>query len=310
MRNRDPARLPPLDLLAAFEAAARHLSFTQAAVERFVTQSAISRQIRQLEDDLGAPLFERRHRALALTDEGRRLFATCSSALEAIRSTATAIRAPRRREVLALTTTPGVAALWLIPRLPLFTREFPGIDVRIDTGLEARDLRQDGFDIAIRYLPADATVGQPLFSESLLPVCSPGLIERGPALRRPADLAAHTLIQLASPPQSGMPVEWLPWLQALGVPDLQPSSTLTFNGYGEAIAAAVAGQGVALGRRPLIDDLLRQRSLVAPFRQSLVSARRYVLLVAPQAAARPAVAALAAWLLAQATGPGPGKLIR
>ncbi len=310
MRNRDPARLPPLDLLGAFEAAARHLSFTQAAAERFITQSAISRQIRQLEDDLGAPLFERRHRALALTDDGRQLFATCSSALEAIRKTATAIRAPRRREVLALTTTPGVAALWLIPRLPLFMRDHPGVDVRIDTGLEARDLRHDGFDLAIRYVAADSTQGQPLFRESLLPVCSPALLKQGPPLRKPADLAAHTLIQLASPPQSGMPVEWLPWLQAMGVPDLQPSSTLTFNGYGEAIAAAMAGQGVALGRRPLIDDLLRQRSLVAPFKQTMVSPRGYVLLTAPNSTPRPAVAALARWLLAQAAEPGPGKLIR
>lgn len=310
MRTVNPSRLPPLDLLASFEAAARHLSFTLAASERFVTQSAISRQIRLLEDDLGVSLFERRHRSLALTGDGQRLFATCSSALEAIRTTVTTLRAPQRREVLALTTTPGVASLWLIPRLPLFTSDHPGIDVRIDAGLEARDLRNEGFDLAIRYVAVEGATGQPLFGESLLPVCSPALLKRGPPLQLPADLARHNLIQLQSPPTAGMPVEWQPWLQAMGVAELEPLSTLTFNGYGEAIAAAIAGQGIALGRRPLIDSLLRSRKLVAPFKQTLVSPRGYVLLVAPGSQQRPAVQALVSWLLAQAAEPVPPRLIR
>ena len=144
--HRDPARLPPLDLLAAFESAARHLSFTRAANERFVTQSAMSRQIQALEQDLGVALFRRHHRALTLTDDGQRLHAACAAVLAHLRDTVAQIRAPQRREVLSLTTTPGLASLWLIPRLPRFTRTHPGIDVRLDTSLEWRDLRADGFD--------------------------------------------------------------------------------------------------------------------------------------------------------------------
>src|SRR5690349_14731624 len=120
MQNR-PDRLPPLELLAAFEAAARHLSFTRAGAERFVTQSAVSRQIRALEDELGVALFRRRHRALGLTEAGLRLQATCQTALAQLRATVAEIRAPAQREVLSLTTTPGLASLWLIPRLPAFT---------------------------------------------------------------------------------------------------------------------------------------------------------------------------------------------
>ena len=130
--RKDPKRLPSLDLLSAFEAAARQLSFTKAGAERFVTQSAISRQVKALENDLGVALFRRRHRALALTDDGRRLLETCATVLAQLQVTVARIRAPDARQVLALTTTPGVASLWLIPRLALFTEAHPGFDVRLD----------------------------------------------------------------------------------------------------------------------------------------------------------------------------------
>ena len=124
--QKDPDRLPPLDRLAAFDAAARHLSFTKAAAERFLTQSAISRQIAALEDDLGTSLFRRRHRALDLTDDGHRLAAAVAGALAGVREAVLAIRAPRRREVLSLTTTPGLASLWLMPPLPSSIMRPPG----------------------------------------------------------------------------------------------------------------------------------------------------------------------------------------
>src|SRR5258705_6999087 len=165
--QKPPDRLPPLDLLASFEAAARHLSFTHAGAERFITQSAMSRQIRTLEDDLGVALFRRRHRALSLTEHGLRLQATCTAALAQLRSVVSDIRAPSQREVLALTTTPGLAALWLIPRLPAFTRAHPGIDVRLHASFEQRDLRADGFDLAIRYMPVRPAKGRPLFREAM-----------------------------------------------------------------------------------------------------------------------------------------------
>jgi len=293
-------RLPPLDLLAAFEAAARHLSFTRAGAERFVTQSAISRQIRALEDELGVALFKRRHRALSLTEHGLALQQTCAAVLGQLRSTIGAIRAPTRREVLSLTTTPGLAALWLIPRLPAFTRAHPGVDVRLDASFEQRDLRADGFDLAIRYGRVGASEGQSMFHEAMQPVCSPKLLRAGPPLKTPADLRHHTLLQVSSMSGPGMPLEWAPWLQAVGLSELEPAATLSFSGYGEAIAAALAGQGVAIGRRPLVDALLRQRQLVAPFKGEASSQRAYFLVIEPAARARPAVRGLEAWLLQQA----------
>ena len=132
MQSQKSQRLPPLDLLVSFEAAARHLSFTRAAAERHVTQSAMSRQMRALETEIGMPLFTRAHRSLVLTDAGLRLHASCATVLMQLRQTLQQIRAPLGREVLSVTTTPGLASLWLIPRLPLFTRAHPGIDVRLD----------------------------------------------------------------------------------------------------------------------------------------------------------------------------------
>jgi LysR family glycine cleavage system transcriptional activator len=292
-------RLPPLDLLAAFEAAARLLSFTHAAAERFVTQSAMSRQIRALEDDLGVALFQRRHRALALTAEGARLFAVCTTVLAQLRGTVREFRAPSQREVLALTTTPGLASFWLIPRLPEFTRSHPGIDVRLDASFEVRQLAADGFDLAIRYGRAAGLPGEPLFGETALPVCSARLLRRLP-LNQPADLARHTLLQLNPSVTGGVPLEWDPWLQAVGLPGLQPAAVLSFSGYNEVVAAAVAGQGIALGRRPIVDELLRKRQLVAPLRDQMSTQRAYALVVDPAARMRPAVRALEAWLLAKA----------
>lgn len=302
MRKNDPGRLPPLHLLAAFEAAARHLSFTRAAAERFVTQSAMSRQMRALEDELGVPLFQRRHRALVLTPEGQRLFAACSAVLAQLRGTLAEIRAPARREVLALTTTPGLASLWLIPRLPRFTREHPGVDVRLDASFERRHLVGEGFDIAIRYGRLAATDGQPLFAEAMQPVCSPALLQAGPPLRTPEDLRRHTLLQVQMSPADGMPLEWEPWLQAVGLGRFEPAATLTFSGYGEAVAAAVAGQGVALGRRPLIDDLLKSGALRTPFADRTASPRGYFVVVEPAAGGRAAVQALVRWLHDEASG--------
>jgi LysR family transcriptional regulator, glycine cleavage system transcriptional activator len=299
--QKDPERLPPLELLGAFESAARHLSFTKAGAERFVTQSAISRQVRALEDDLGVALFRREHRTLTLTDDGRRLLETCAAVGAQLRATVARIRTPNARQVLALTTTPGVASLWLIPRLPLFTKAHPGIDVRLDATLRRRELAADGFDLAIRYTRVGASEGTPLFGESMQPVCSPRLTrDKTRPLAAPADLRLHSLLQVRIPPGTNMPLEWDPWLQAVGLADLRPAATLSFNNYDEAITAALAGQGVALGRRPLIDSLLRSRKLVAPFRGTVASPRAYFLVVEPSARTKPAVQALENWLLEQA----------
>lgn len=299
--RKDPDRLPPLDLLLAFEAAARHLSFTRAADERSVTQSAISRQIRSLEDDLGVALFARGHRALALTAPGQKLLLACQGMLAQLRRTVSSIRAPNAREVLSLSTTPSFASYWLIPRLHSFTQANPGVDVRLDASYEVRDLQAEGFDIAVRYQRANATDGERLFSESMLPVCAPALrrVKDAP-LKTPADLRHHTLLEVEGMPGVGAPVEWSSWLQANGVPDLEPRSRLTFSSYNEVVAAAVAGQGVALGRRPLLDALLRQKQLVAPFGDARETAKAYFVLTDPAARTRAAVRGLEQWLRSEA----------
>jgi DNA-binding transcriptional LysR family regulator len=297
----DPDRLPPLDLLAAFDAVARLGSITLAAQERFLTQSAVSRQIKALEEHLGVELLRRRHRAVELTDAGQRLAVAVRSALGLVRGTVAEIRTPLRREVISLTTTPGLASLWLIPRLRGFTSAHPGVDVRIDATLEMRDLARDGFDLAIRYAPVGSVPGTPLFEEVLQPACTPALARsRKLPLRAPADLARHTLLQVAGPLGSGMPMEWQSWLQAVGVPELEPAALLTFSNYDAAVAAALAGQGVVLGRRPLIDDLLARGELVTPFSGGLAKGRGYAVVAEPVAGRRPAVRALHDWLLAQA----------
>jgi len=299
--QRKSDRLPPLDLLLAFESAARHLSFTRAADERFVTQSAISRQIRALEDDLGVELFARGHRALTLTSHGQKLLLSCQAVLAQLRRTVSSIRAPNAREVLALSTTPSFASYWLIPRLHSFTQANPGVDVRLDASYEVRDLQADGFDIAVRYQKANASDGERLFNETMLPVCAPALRRAKDApLKVPADLHHHTLLEVEQMGGSGAPVEWSSWLQANGVPDLEPRSRLTFSSYNEVVAAAVAGQGIALGRRPLLDSLLRQKQLVAPFGDARETARAYFVITDPASRSRAAVGALEQWLHAQA----------
>ncbi len=303
-------RLPPPDLLITFEAAARHLSFTKAAAERFVTQSAVSRQIAQLEAQLGVQLFQRRHRALQLTDDGVLLAEAVRQSLTLLHAAVDRIRVQTRREVLSLTTTPGLASLWLIPRLADFLAAHPGIDVRIDATLELRQLGSDGIHLAIRYAAVGTADGDALFDETLQPVCAPALL-RDPQrpLRLPADLRQHTLLKIAAPlGAKQMPNEWQSWLTAVGAADVEPAALLTFNAYDAAVSAAVAGQGVLLGRRPLVDALLARDDLVTPFPEGLVSARGYFVVAEERAARRPAVQALRSWLLAQSrVMPPPGE---
>ncbi len=301
-------RLPPLDLLLSFEAAARHLSFTRAAQERFVTQSAISRQIRALEDELGIALFRRAHRRILLTPAGEELAAACASLLGGLRDTLERLRAPRGRRVLVVTTMPGLASLWLIPRLSRFMRLQPDVDVRIDVTAERRDLAADGIDVAIRYGSCEGSEGHRLFSEEVVPVCSPALLasDDGP-LREPADLARHTLLRLEA--EYSAPLQdWQPWLTAMGLAELRSRAVLSFSSYHEVVAAAVHGQGVALGRRPLIDALLEDGSLVTPFTGSVASARAYFVVTSPDAAGRPEVGALIDWLLAEARSARPADM--
>ena len=300
MLNRNAKRrqvLPALDLLVGFEAAARHLSFTKAGAELHLTQSAVSRQIKELEEQLGAALFQRRHRALALTDAGQQFYASTAQVLATMRAATERIRAQTGRRTLAVTTTHSFAALWLIPRLAGFTRNHPGVDVRITAETRVQDLERDGLDIALRHGPASLAGANAvrLFGEKVFPVCSPQLLKKNP-LDKPTDLQHHVLLHYDDPDGRHPWLHWKTWLEVERIADLRPASTLTFSGYEQIIPAAVAGHGVALGRSPLVKDLLASGELVAPFKSQADPARAYFAIVSPNAAGRPEVRAFLDWL--------------
>jgi DNA-binding transcriptional LysR family regulator len=295
MRNRNA--LPPLDLLVGFEAAARHLSFTKAGEELYLTQSAVSRQIKDLEDHLGVALFQRRHRALALTPEGQQFYAAAAQVLVTMRAATDQLRRRTGRQAIALTTTHSFAALWLIPRLAGFTRAHPDADVRITADTRVQDLERDGLDIAIRHGPPSLAGPNAvrLFGERVFPVCSPKLLKKKP-LREPADLRRHVLLQYDDPDGRHPWLHWKTWLEVAGIADLRPAGSLSFSGYEQIIPAALAGHGVALGRTPLVRDLLASKELVAPFKSSADPARAYFAIVSRRAEGRPEVRDFLAWL--------------
>jgi DNA-binding transcriptional LysR family regulator len=300
MPNRNA--IPPLDLLVGFEAAARRLSFTKAGEELHVTQSAVSRQIKELEEGLGVALFQRRHRSLALTEAGQQYYAAAAQALATMRAATERLRAQAgRRAPLSVTTTHSFAALWLIPRLAGFTRAHPGVDVRITADTRVQDLERDALDVAIRHGPPSLAGpnAQRLFGERVFPVCSPKLLAKRP-IRKPADLAQHVLLQYDDPDGRHPWLHWKTWLEVAGIAELRPAATLSFSGYEQIIPAALAGHGVALGRSPLVRDLLAAKKLVAPFRRSADPARAYFAIVSGNASGRPEVAAFVDWLKATA----------
>ena len=292
--------MPSLDLLRGFEAAARHLSFTKAGEELFLTQSAVSRQMKELEEQLGVALFQRRHRALSLTEAGQQFYAAAAQVLTTMRAATERLRVHAgRRRPLSVTTTNSFAALWLIPRLAGFTRAHPGVDVRITAETRVQDLERDGLDVAIRHGPASLAGPNALrlFGERVFPVCSPKLMrDKKRPLQVPADLKKHVLLQYDDPDGRHPWLHWRTWLEVEGIADLRPAGTLAFSGYEQIIPAAVAGHGVALGRSPLVRDLIGAGKLVAPFKSTADPARAYFAIVSKNAATRPEVAAFVKWL--------------
>jgi LysR family transcriptional regulator, glycine cleavage system transcriptional activator len=299
MRKRNA--LPALDLLIGFEAAARHLSFTKAGEELFLTQSAISRQIKELEQSLGVALFQRRHRTLVLTEAGQQFYAASAQVLTTMRAATERLRTQAGKRSVSLTTTHSFAALWLIPRLAGFTRAHPGVDVRITAETRVQDLERDGLDIAIRHGPASLAGPNAvrLMGEKVFPVCSPQLLEKRP-LEKPADLKNHMLLQYDDPDGRHPWLHWKTWLEVEGIADLRPAGTLSFSGYEQIIPAALAGHGVALGRSPLVKDLVSSGELVAPFRSTADPARAYYAILSPSAAARSEAIAFLQWLQEEA----------
>ena len=288
--------LPPLELLPAFEAAARHLSFTKAGEELFLTQSAVSRQIQAMEENLGCKLFERRTRALLLTEQGQVLHRVAQEVLQRVNDASEKIRAEPAARTVTVTTTPGFASLWLIPRLAGFTGAHPDIDVRISASYELVRLERTGVDLAVRYAPVESMPREePLFGEEMMAVCSPALAaDPARPLVQPADLARHVLLHLDDEKTSWL--DWNLWLHAFGLKDFKPAGALHFSSYDQVIQAAAAGQGIALGRFPLLRRMLREKQLAAPFCQAVASSRAYFLVRSTRTSGKPDVAAFADWL--------------
>ena len=294
--------LPPLDLLRGFESAARHLSFTRAAAELFLTQSAVSRQIQALEEFVGVPLFERRHKALALTEAGQVYHRSISAALDQVREATRKLREARRGHVLTVTTTISFASAWLVPRLSRFRRENPAIDVRIKATHEVVDLDRDGIDLAVRDLAvANAPAGSiHLVSEHMAAMCSPEYAREAKAakkpLNRPEDLRHHILINLHDPSGRWPWLSWAQWLEANGVEDLAPAGAISFDQYDQVITAAVHGQGIALGRMSITQVYRNERRLVPLFGRRQCLERGYYLVFAKGAEERPEVKRFREWL--------------
>ena len=300
--------LPPLDLIQGFEAAARTLSFTRAAEELCITQSAVSRQIRALEEHLGVALFERRPRSLALTEQGRALQRTATEVLERLQETANRLRVDAGSPHLTVTTTGGFASLWLIPRLRAFTALHPDVDVRISATYTTFNLERSLVDVAVRYCQAeDAPDGAVrLFGEELFPVCAGSLPTEGRhPLRTLADLQHHALLHMEIHGATHM--DWDTWLAAQGYPGLRPAASIRFDSYEQMIQAAVGGQGVAMGIGRLVSGLMASGQLVAPFGASMMGARAYFIIRSALTGDRPQVRAFVDWLTAEAKAAMPAE---
>jgi len=302
-RHRQLTRLPSLELLKGFHAAARHLSFTRAAEELFLTQSALSRQILALEEQLGVPLFERRPRQLLLTEAGQVLHVSAKKILDELGHAVDRIRRDQTTQPLTVSTAIPFAALWLLPRLPRFREQHPDIEVFISADNRILDLDRERIDLAVRYCPEDMAPpgAQRLFGEKLQPVCSPALAaDTSRPLKKPEDLARHVLLHIDDDRGRFPWLNWSQWFAAIGVPDFVPIGSLRFNQYDLLIQATLDGQGVALGRSPLVDRLLQQGKLVAPFRRQYATTRAYYIVVSAHSAKRPETQALVGWLSAEA----------
>jgi LysR family glycine cleavage system transcriptional activator len=287
-----PRKLPPLTALPAFDAAARHLSFTKAAAELNLTHGAISRAIRNIEDRLGVLLFERDTRSMRLTAAGAAYAAEIGAALDRIGSATLVATAHRTASVLNVSTSDGFAGRWLVPRLHRFHRANRDFDVRLSTSGVFADFVRDGIDIAIRYGMGGypGVVSEFLSEEDVSPVCSPALLQGDHALLKPRDLKHHTLIH------DNFRIGWATWLRHAGIDDINPESGVRFDSATYAVEAAVHGEGVLLGRSALVSAELATGRLVKPFDLALKSAWKYYVVYPEGALRQKKVRAFRDWL--------------
>ena len=293
--------LPSLNGLRAFEAAARHLSFTLAASELNVTQTAISHQIRRLEEQLGITLFVRGNRALALTREAQGFLPSVRTAFDDLRRATARLRRPERDGVLTVSTTASLAAKWLVTRVAAFQDAHPGIEVRITTSSHLVDFARDEVDLAVRYGRGNwpGLRAQWLMAEDIFPVCSPVLLAGDKPLRQPDDLAHHTLLHATVSRE-----DWQLWLTAAGLPlSLAARRGLSFDQSFMAIQAAVEGLGIALGRTRFVEADMAAGRLVMPFDVVLPADAGFYIVVPEATADLPRIALFREWLI-KSVAPG------
>ena len=291
--------LPSLNGLRAFEAAARHLSFTRAATELNVTQTAISHQIRRLETQLGLRLFHRRNRALALTPEAQAYLPAVRAAFEDLRQATERLRRMDRGELLTVSTMASLAAKWLVQRVATFQAAHPGIEVRISTSTHLVDFRREEVDMAVRYGKGNwpGVRAEWLMAEDIFPVCSPKLMAGEKPLRKPEDLAQHTLLHATT-----LREDWQLWLTAAGLSTaLAQRRGLTFDQSFMAIQAAIEGLGVALGRTRFVEADIAAGRLVMPFDIKLPAAAGFYVVAPEETADTPKVRLFRDWLKASVT---------
>lgn len=289
-------KLPPMAALRAFETAAQLMSFKEAAARLHRTPSAISHQIRGLEEELGTALFHREPHGLRLTDTGRRYFRDVHEALDALGEATARVREGGDEGSIVISLFPSFAVRWLIPRLNGFRQSHPEIEVELVSSVRPVDFDSGVIDAAIRFGAGDwaGLRCDPLMVEERLPVCSPALAAGPPPLQAVAELAHCVLLH-----NGAHPGEWAQWFADAEVEGMAADRGPVLDASNEVLAAAANGLGVALGRRPLVEVDLEAGRLIAPFDISARSEGRYWL-VAPEATAeQPALAALRAWLRAQ-----------
>lgn len=290
-------RLPPLNAVRAFEAAARCGNFTRAAQELFVTQGAVSRHVATLEDWLKVRLFERSPRGIRLTAQGQLYYAAVRGGLDQIEhGTRQVQRSPEERR-LRIKLPPTFAIRWLVPRLARFHALHPDIDVQITTSHERADFAREDVDVSIHSEPSPpAGAGlRRLFGETLLPVCAPGLLEQGPPLRVPSDLASHVLLCSMNRPK-----DWPAWLAAAGATGVDGNSGLRFENAALAYQAAADRLGVIVGLLPFVRDDLAAGRLVEPFGLRVPTQGAYWMACRGGAAQPQRVRAFEEWILAEA----------
>lgn len=288
-----PTTLPPLTALRAFHAAGECSSFQDAARQLGVTPSAISHQIRSLEEWLEKPLFTRMARRIALTPAGKRFHRELSAAFKGIHLAAVHVRGAAKRTKLRISALPLITNVWLIPRLAAFEELHPNITLAIETENRIADFERDDVDIGIRNLrtPTPGLFARKLLDIRLVPLCARKLATGANALRQPKDLAQHTLIHVSARGDA-----WGRWLKAVGLAGLKPKREITFDTVPAALEAAARGHGVTLGMSPLVWESPSVSSLVVPFAPKVEAEASYYVVHRKADRARPEIKAFVDWL--------------